>query len=172
MKLVQKKESEDDKERINGNSESVCFSVWLFYYPSLSFFFSPPVSCVVVSLPAVKDLKSHPNRRTEVPKVLHTNRKITGIFTYTSWMSSLKRYTESARERLTIWREVHMEKGKEEKGGRKSKEEEDSELKIDFLQRGSVCSLTLWFSVISTQKKEKPTEEKNKDNKAKVMSKV
>lgn len=47
-----------------------------------------------------------------------------------------------------------MEKGKEEKGGRKSKEEE-GELKIDFPPRGSVCSLTLWFSVISTKKKGK-----------------
>lgn len=31
---------------------------------------------------------------------------------------------------------VHMEKGKEEKGGRKTKEEEESKLKIDLSQRG------------------------------------
>lgn len=58
---------------------------------------------------------------------------------------------------------MHSERGKErkkEKGGRKSEGEEGRELKIDFSQRGSVCSLT---SVISTKKG------KNKDSTAKVI---
>ncbi len=79
------------QEKERNNLKSVCFRVLLFYYLSLPFY-SPPLSCAVVSLPAVDDFKSHPNRGREVPKVLHTHTEIIGIVTYTSWMSSLKHY--------------------------------------------------------------------------------